>query len=221
MTKHIALLGGTFDPIHIGHLRMAVELRLAGFDEVRLIPNSVPPHREQPKASAQQRLAMVQLACDQLEQQGISGIIADDIELKRDQPSYSVATLELLREKLPEDTALSWVIGDDAWESLHSWHRISEFLPLANLVIINRGHENQFSVDTLQGQWLKQHGIALDNLLECRNGKLIRLNWRLLDVSATYLRSLLAQGQGAQLLTPDVVLNYIAEHKLYQLDRKP
>lgn len=221
MTKHIALLGGTFDPIHIGHLRMAVELRLAGFDEVRLIPNSVPPHREQPKASAQQRLAMVQLACDQLEQQGISGIIADDIELKRDQPSYSVATLELLREKLPEDTALSWVIGDDAWESLHSWHRISEFLPLANLVIINRGHENQFSVDTLQGQWLKQHGIALDNLLECRNGKLIRLNWRLLDVSATYLRSLLAQGQGAQLLTPDVVLNYIAEHQLYQLDRKP
>jgi nicotinate-nucleotide adenylyltransferase len=216
--KKIALLGGTFDPIHIGHLRMAVELRLAGFDEVRLIPNSVPPHREQPKASAQQRLAMVQLACDQLVQQGMTGIIADDIELKREQPSYSVATLEQLREQLPVDTALSWVIGDDAWESIHSWHRINEFLALANLVIINRGHENQFSVDTLQGQWLKQHATELDNLLECRNGKLIRLNWRLLDVSATYLRSLLAQGQGAQLLTPDVVLNYIAQHKLYQLD---
>jgi len=221
MTKHIALLGGTFDPIHIGHLRMAVELRLAGFDEVRLIPNNVPPHREQPKASAQQRLAMVQLACSQLEQQGMTNIIADDIELKRDQPSYSVATLELLRQQLPKDTALSWVIGDDAWHSIHSWHRISEFLALANLVIINRGHENQFSADTLQGQWLKQHGIELDNLLECRNGKLIRLNWRLLDVSATYLRSLLAQGQGAQLLTPDLVLNYIAEHQLYQFDRKP
>ena len=219
--KHIALLGGTFDPIHIGHLRMAVELRLAGFDEVRLIPNSVPPHREQPRASAQQRLAMVQLACRQLEQQGMNGIIADDIELKRDKPSYSVATLELLRETLPAEAALSWVIGDDAWKSIHSWHRISDFLSLANLVIINRGHENQFSVDTLQGQWLKQHGTELDNLLECRNGKLIRLNWRLLDVSATYLRSLLAQGQGAQLLTPDVVLNYIAEQKLYQLDRKP
>lgn len=216
--KKIALLGGTFDPIHIGHLRMAVELRLAGFDEVRLIPNSVPPHREQPKASAQQRLAMVQLACDQLAEQGMTGIIADDIELKREQPSYSVATLEQLREQLPVDTALSWVIGDDAWESIHSWHRINEFLALANLVIINRGHENQFSVDTLQGQWLKQHATELDNLLECRNGKLIRLNWRLLDVSATYLRSLLAQGQGAQLLTPDVVLNYIAQHKLYQLD---
>ena len=221
MNKHIALLGGTFDPIHIGHLRMAVELRLAGFDEVRLIPNNVPPHREQPSASAEQRLAMVQIACQQLAQQGMAGIIADDIELKRAQPSYSISTLELLREQLPSDTALSWVIGDDAWESIHSWHRINEFLPLANLVIINRGHENQFSVDTLQGQWLKQHGIELDNLLECRNGKLIRLNWRLLDVSATYLRSLLAQGQGAQLLTPDVVLNYIAEQNLYQLDRKP
>lgn len=221
MTKHIAILGGTFDPIHIGHLRMAVELRLAGFDEVRLIPNNVPPHREQPSASAEQRLAMVQIACQQLAQQGMTGIVADDIELKRDKPSYSISTLELLREQLPNDTALSWVIGDDAWESIHKWHRISEFLPLANLVIINRGHENQFSVDTLQGQWLKQHGIELDNLLECRNGKLIRLNWRLLDVSATYLRSLLAQDQGAQLLTPDVVLNYIAEQKLYQLDRKP
>jgi nicotinate-nucleotide adenylyltransferase len=221
--KHIALLGGTFDPIHIGHLRMAVELRLAGFDEVRLIPNKVPPHRQQPKASARHRLAMVQLACHHLTQQCIAGepltgIVADDIELKRDQLSYSVATLELLRQQLPKDTALSWVMGDDAWDSMHQWHRIDEFLSLANLVIINRGHENQFSVDTLQGQWLKQHAIELDNLLECTNGKLIRLNWRLLDVSATYLRSLLAQGQGAQLLTPDVVLNYIAEYQLYQLD---
>ncbi len=218
MSKHIALLGGTFDPIHIGHLRMAVELRLAGFDEVRLIPNSVPPHREQPKASAEHRLNMVQLACENLAQQGMTGIMADNIELKRDQPSYSVATLELLRKKLPENTALSWVIGDDAWESIHSWHRINELLPLANLVIINRGHENQFSVDTLQGQWLKQHATELDNLLECTHGKLIRLNWRLLDVSATYLRGLLAQGNGAQLLTPDVVLNYIAEYQLYKFE---
>jgi nicotinate-nucleotide adenylyltransferase len=215
MTKHIAILGGTFDPIHIGHLRMAIELRLAGFDEVRLIPNNVPPHREQPKASAEHRLAMVRLACEHLTQ---SGIVVDDIELKRDQPSYSIATLELLRQPLPKDTALSWVIGDDAWDSLHKWHRIEEFLPLANLVIINRGHENQFSVDTLQGQWLKQHATELDNLLECTNGKLIRLNWRLLDVSATYVRLLLAQNLGAQLLTPDVVLNYIAEYQLYKLD---
>lgn len=215
MKKHIALLGGTFDPIHIGHLRMAIELRLAGFDEVRLIPNNVPPHREQPKASAEHRLAMVQLACEHLTQ---SGIVVDDIELKREQPSYSVATLELLRQQLPKETALSWVIGDDAWDSLHKWHRIEEFLPLANLVIINRGHENQFSVDTLQGQWLKQHATELDYLLECTNGKLIRLNWRLLDVSATYVRRLLAQNLGAQLLTPDVVLNYIAEYQLYKLD---
>lgn len=218
MTKHIALLGGTFDPIHIGHLRMAVELRLAGFDEVRLIPNSVPPHRPQPKASAEHRLNMVKLACESLAQQGMTGIIAEDIELRREQPSYSVATLEQLRQTLPESTALSWVIGDDAWESIHSWHRINEFLPLANLIIINRGHENQFSVDTLQGQWLKQHATELDNLLECTNGKLIRLNWRLLDVSATYLRGLLAQGNGAQLLTPNVVLDYIAECQLYKLD---
>ena len=216
--KHIAILGGTFDPIHIGHLRMAVELHLAGFDEVRLIPNNVPPHREQPKASAQQRLAMVQLACESLAQQGVSGIIADDIELKRDQPSYSVATLEELKKQLPENTALSWVIGDDAWESIHQWHRIDEFFGLANLVIINRGHENQFPYTTLQGQWLKQHATELDNLLECTNGKLIRLNWRLLDVSATYLRSLLAQGKGAQLLTPDAVLKYIAEYQLYKFD---
>jgi nicotinate-nucleotide adenylyltransferase len=215
MTKHIAILGGTFDPIHIGHLRMAIELRLAGFDEVRLIPNNVPPHREQPKASAEHRLAMVRLACEHLTQ---SGIVVDDIELKRDQPSYSIATLEFLKQLLPKDTALSWVIGDDAWDSLHKWHRIEEFLPLANLVIINRGHENQFSVDTLQGQWLKQHATELDNLLECTNGKLIRLNWRLLDVSATYVRRLLAQNLGAQLLTPDVVLNYIAEYQLYKLD---
>jgi nicotinate-nucleotide adenylyltransferase len=203
-------------------------LRLAGFDEVRLIPNSVPPHRDQPKASAEHRLAMVRLACEHLAyehlacenlaQQGITGIVADDIELKREEPSYSIATLELLREQLPKNTALSWVIGDDAWESIHNWHRISEFLSLANLVIINRGHENQFSVDTLQAEWLKEHATELDNLLECTNGKLIRLNWRLLDVSATYLRSLLVQGQGAQLLTPEVVLNYIAEHQLYQLD---
>ena len=218
MTQHIALLGGTFDPIHTGHLRIAIELRLAGFDEVRLIPNNVPPHREQPKASAKHRLAMVQLACDMLSQQGVTNIIADDIELKRDQPSYSIATLEALRSQLPSDTALSWIVGDDAWESIHQWHRIDEILSLANLVIINRGSEKQYSQDTLQGQWLKQHATELDNLIECPAGKIKRLNLRLLDISATYLRSLLAQGQGAQLLTPETVLNYIAEHQLYKLD---
>ena len=148
----------------------------------------------------------------------MKGIIADEIELKRDQPSYSVATLELLQEQLGKETKLSWVIGDDAWKSIDQWHRIDEFLALANLVIINRGHDNQFPDDSLQGQWLKQHATALDNLLECSNGKLIRLNWRLLDVSATYLRELLTQGNGAQLLTPDVVINYIAENQLYKLD---
>src|SRR5690554_7577031 len=93
---HWALLGGTFDPIHIGHLRIAIQLREMGFDKVLLIPNRIPPHRPQPQANGEHRLAMLKLSCEDL-----SGVVACDIELEREELSYSAITVKALRETYP------------------------------------------------------------------------------------------------------------------------
>lgn len=102
MTKRIGLLGGTFDPVHIGHLRSALEVADAlALDELRLLPNFRPPHRDTPQVAAEQRLEMVRVAVE-----GISPLVVDDRELKRDKPSYTIDTLELMRAELAADDPL-------------------------------------------------------------------------------------------------------------------
>lgn len=107
MTKRIGLLGGTFDPVHIGHLRSALEVADAlALDELRLLPNFRPPHRDTPQVAAEQRLEMVRVAVE-----GISPLVVDDRELKRDKPSYTIDTLELMRAELAADDPLFLLLG--------------------------------------------------------------------------------------------------------------
>ncbi|PPD32864.1 MAG: nicotinic acid mononucleotide adenylyltransferase, partial [Methylomonas sp.] len=127
----IGIFGGTFDPVHYGHLRSALEVKeLFGLDEVRLIPCYQPPHRDQPKASATMRLQMLQQAINHE-----PGLVVDSRELNRAGPSYMVDTLKSLREEFSEQTLLLF-IGSDAFENLTSWHRWQQLFDYAHLVVL-------------------------------------------------------------------------------------
>lgn len=134
MGKRIGLFGGTFDPVHIGHMRSAVEMaEQFALDELRLLPNARPPHRETPQVSAAQRLAMVERAVA-----GVERLTVDPRELRRDKPSYTIDTLESVRAELAADDQLFMLIGWDAFCGLPTWHRWEALLDHCHIVVLQR-----------------------------------------------------------------------------------
>ena len=131
--RPMGIFGGTFDPIHYGHLRSAFELLQAlDLGEIRFIPSAQPPHRDSTSAAPELRLRMVEVAVE-----GQAGFTVDDLEFRRDGPSYSVDTLEALRAEHAE-TSLCLIVGMDAYLGLTSWHRWDEILDLAHIVVAHR-----------------------------------------------------------------------------------
>jgi nicotinate-nucleotide adenylyltransferase len=205
------MLGGTFDPIHAGHLRSAVELREAlALDEVRFVPCHVPPHRGAPLANAEQRLQMLELAlADE------PGLRIDARELARSAPSYSIDTLTELRAELGAQCALSLIVGMDAFAQLHSWQRWQELLDYAHIVVIAR-----------PGSTLPQTGAVADLLRAKRSeasvlkqmshGRIASIELTPLPISATTIRELIQRGHSPRYLLPDAVWNYIRAQRLYQ-----
>jgi nicotinate-nucleotide adenylyltransferase len=195
-TQHSALavgvFGGTFDPIHYGHLRF--------------IPAAAPPHRPPPQASAAQRLAMVELAI-----RGLPGLRADDRELQRGGLSYTVLTLESLRAELGK-TPLCLLIGADQFRSFETWHRWQEIPALAHLVVLNRP-------GTLFGTlpaWARARACEDFRFLrEAPAGQLAFLSVSPQDISATRIRAALARGESVQGLLPEAVLDYIRTNQVY------
>lgn len=204
----IAILGGTFDPIHIGHLRVAVRLRDSGFDKVLLVPNRVPPHRAQPQASGDDRLNMLQLSLT-----GLNGIEASDIELTQDGTSYSARTVEQLRTQYP-DAALTWVMGNDAWNGFDRWHKPEQVLANANILVISRPGEEARD-DAWLGQLRQEKSCTLNELQHSPHGRVCHQAWPELDISASDLRQAIKQGDNIAFLTPQPVLEYIQKHHLY------
>lgn len=211
MNKRIGLLGGTFDPIHFGHLRGALEatecLRL---DELRLVPNARPPHRDQPGATPEQRLAMVRLAVD-----NGSDLRVDDRELKRDRLSYSVETLESLRSELGDTVTLFMIIGWDAFGGLPGWHRWEELLELSNLVVLQRPDYDPELPEVLK-DLLAARSVSDPASANASAGQIICLSQTPLAISATHIRELVAANRSPRFLLPDAVLEYIETHGLYR-----
>lgn len=208
---HWAILGGTFDPVHIGHLRIALQLRGAGFDRVLMMPNRIPPHRPSPQASTEQRLAMLRLAT-----QDLDGIEISDIELRRDDCSYSAITLENLHQEHP-NTRFTWAMGTDAWIGFDRWFRADQILEMANLLVINRPGERQTMAHWQQQQWLNRQAEP-GELLSSQAGRICQQTWPGLDISATGLRHAIQQGDNIKFLTPDPVLEYLIQQQLYRND---
>lgn len=210
MARLVGIFGGTFDPVHNAHLRVALDVAEAGdLDQVRLIPCHIPPHRDTPEVTAARRLEMLSLgAADE------PRFVVDDRELRRDMPSYTVDTLRGLREAFPDDV-LCLLLGADSFHGLPRWHRWQELSDLAHLVIMERPATGTEMPESL-GRWLP--GRQADDWAQLRRtqaGLVLFQTVTQLDISATELRRRLAVGGSGRYLMPDAVWRYIQEHGLY------
>ncbi len=207
----IGILGGTFDPIHYGHLRPALEaLEGLNLAEVRFIPCHQPVHRGPPRATPEQRLAMLAEAIA-----GQPGLVADRRELRRRGPSYMADTLDSLRDELG-DTPLCLLLGADAFDDLHRWRRWREIPELAHLVILHRPGAPSMRPSVLEKLIERRRLRRVEALAERPAGGVLFKQVTQLDISATQIRRLLAQGNSARYLLPESVLAFIHRHRLYQ-----
>lgn len=196
MTRPLAIFGGTFDPIHLGHLSVAWEASELLDAEVRLMPASVPPHRPLPLANARQRVAMLRAA---LQEQ--SRLTLDTRELERSGPSYTIDTLTELRKE-EGGRSLVLLMGADAFAGLPSWHRWRELFDVAHIGVLSRpGVEVTWSDELLAeiGPRLIEDAATLRALPA---GKVIELSVTPLEISATRIRELLAEGRDPRYLLP-------------------
>ena len=206
----IGIFGGTFDPIHYGHLRTAFEmLQALRFSEVRFIPSGDPPHRGKTFAAADVRLEMVRVAV-----QGQPGFTVDECELTRDGPSYTIDTLSLLREEQP-DASLGLIVGMDAFLGLTSWHRWDEILDLAHIVVAHRPGWRAPDIGEL-GEMITAHGThRVDDLHGNRHGYIHIHAVTQLEIASTEIRDLIAAGRDPRFLMPDTVRDVIVDSGCY------
>ncbi|GAA4347539.1 nicotinate-nucleotide adenylyltransferase [Kangiella taiwanensis] len=207
------ILGGTFDPVHFGHLRMTQEM-LNRFPaaKVSLMPAAYPPHRPQPGASPQQRIEMLQLVVGKYPQLSV-----DTRELEREEPSYSVVTLREIREEIGED-CLVFLMGTDAFAKLNEWYEWQELITLTNILVVGRP-SSQLPSDGEVAEFYERYAIAdLDELPEHRSGKVGFCQMPQLDISSTYIREQINQGFSPRFLLPDAIIDYMNQHGLYGLN---
>ena len=201
MTRRLGVLGGTFDPIHYGHLDAAAAARAAlALDEVLIVPSHAPPHRPAtPHATEFHRFALAALAID-----GLDGYRVSDMELRRQGPSYTIATLRALHDAGWTPSQLFFILGADAFAELATWHKYPEVLDAANFAIVARP------------------GAALDAAIDRVPGARARLGRTLFpvpamtrDVSSTAIRARLAARQSIDELVPVSIARHILAHNLY------
>ncbi|MBT8765410.1 nicotinate-nucleotide adenylyltransferase [Metapseudomonas boanensis] len=211
MGKRIGLFGGTFDPVHIGHLRGALEVaEQFAFDELRLVPSARPPHRDTPQVSAKDRLEMVRLAVE-----GVPPLLVDDRELKRDRPSWTIDTLESVRSELAADDQLFLLVGWDAFCGLPTWHRWNELLEYCHILVLQRPDADSEAPEALR-DLLAARSAADPQSIQGASGQIAFVWQTPLAVSATQIRQSLAEGRSVRFLVPDSVLAYIHAHGLYR-----
>ncbi len=206
----IGILGGTFDPIHYGHLRPAAQVLLAlDLAEIRFVPTARPPHRKPPEASYEHRLHMVELAVASHDR-----LRVDDRESRIAGPSYTVHTLESLRAELGEQP-LCLLIGSDAFRGIESWYQWWRLLQLANIVIMERPGSPMSTVTQLP-PWAQEHVCRnRDELAGNPSGMLWLQHVDPQDISASRIRVMIENGQSIAGLVPDVVWDYIRRNRLY------
>ena len=208
MLKPIGIFGGTFDPVHYGHLRLGLELlRQIDLQEIRLIPLYTPVHRAAPIASASQRLEMLQLAISDAR-----GLMVDDRELIRRGISYSIDTVRSLREEYPQQP-ICLIIGMDAFRILDTWRDWSSFLKMAHLIIVDRPGPQAESLRPILAELLRSHQSQdPQSLTATTAGAIIKISAPLLEISSTYIRELIRAGDSINRLS-----NTNASHKIAPL----
>jgi nicotinate-nucleotide adenylyltransferase len=205
------VFGGTFDPVHKGHIESVCAVaRLLGDVDVYLVPCQIPAHRPTPAASPEARLKMLQLAVASQDR-----IFVDDCELRRGGTSYTFDTLSGFREKLGESGSLLFLMGRDSWVTLPGWHRWEELTDLAHLLVLERPGPDQGSPDVLR-TWCKSRQVQdPKDMMDSPSGKVCFLSLDQINVSASRLRDRIAKGSSIEGNVNPLVMNYIRQHNLY------
>ena len=211
IAKPIGIFGGTFDPIHNGHLRVALDvLEQLEIAEIRFVLSRQPPHRIRPGATPEQRLTMLRYAIQEQ-----PGFVLDDRELHRSGPSYMVDTLSSLRCELVR-TPLCLLLGLDAFRELHTWYHWQTIPELANLLVLYRPGHHPSDIPLELRQWMSTNQVS--DALELQvnlAGRVLFLPVTQLAISATLIRERIAQRGSPRYLLPEAVYHYIREHHLY------
>lgn len=211
----IGIFGGTFDPIHFGHLRLAEEMAEAlCLASVRFIPAGTPPHRTRPRTDAHLRLEMVRLAIA-----GNPHFVLDDREVGLPRLSYTVETLTSLRAEVGPDQPLCLLLGADAFLGLTSWHRWQDLFTLAHIAVAHRPGFPQSTwkdamPEALRAELERRMAHAQD-LTSCAAGLIVTRPITALDISATHIRDTLRAARSPRYLLPNAVLDYIQSNHLY------
>lgn len=208
MRRLICLFGGTFDPVHYGHLKPLNELQqYLAADAVYVLPASIPPHRPAPQASSEQRQNMLQLALREY-----PGFILDSRELERSGPSWTVLTLQSFRQQYP-DASLCLVMGSDAFNGLSSWYHWQQIPQLANIIVIERAGMKTAK----RPDWATEHLVRdVDSLRESKSSSILYVSLKGYDISATEIRQRMAQKLDVTGMLPDNVIDYIRQNGIYQ-----
>ena len=213
-TGALGIFGGTFDPVHIAHLRLAEEARQGlGLAAVRWIPAGQPYHRNAPQVAAEHRLAMVRLAVADN-----PAFEVDPAEVRSGQPSYTVPTLERLRAEVGPQRPLVLLLGADAFAGIPSWHRWQDLFALAHLAVAHRpGYPlTATELPPPLAAELQRRQATSDALATAPAGAIVPFAMTPLAVSSTHIRSLLAAGDSVRYLIHPDVAAYLAAHRLYQ-----
>ena len=208
--RPIGIFGGTFDPIHYGHLRTALELKeTLALEQVRFVPCANPPHRATPMTDGAVRLKLVKAAI-----RGEPGFVADERELEREGPSYTVDTLESFRADYPK-RSLCLLLGMDAFLNLPSWHRWQELLSLAHIVVAHRPGWRVPDVGTL-GELLRDRRTAAATELRASPAGRVHVQpVTQLEIASTDLRAAIRAGLDPKFLMPDRVRKIILDTECY------
>lgn len=214
MAAPVLLYGGSFDPVHRAHIAtVKAALNQLAPRELRVIPCHIPPHKSPTHASAEQRLAMLNIAFA-----GLDNVIIDTRELQRQEISYTYHTLVTLRQELTPDTSLCFILGWDSWRNFSTWHRWQDILTLVNLILVRR--PGAYATATPAGElvlarYFDQHQVDIAALPASPAGKIAIMDTPEQDIASCDIRQRLSQGLSVNgLVTPEVT-RYIAQHKLY------
>lgn len=211
LNKPIGILGGTFDPIHKGHIEIAKKVyEQLDLAEIRFIPCKQPLLKNDAQASTKQRVDLLKIACEPFPE-----FVIDEREIKRESPSYMVETLMSLRSELPQ-TPLCLIMGIDAYAELPRWYQWEKIITLAHLIIINRPHYSLPDTPILNDFYRQHHSNKNSAIHEKIAGFILTLTLPPLPYASRDIRQQISQGKNLEEALPPGVWQYIKKHGLYQ-----
>jgi nicotinate-nucleotide adenylyltransferase len=215
-SARLGILGGTLDPVHVGHVETALAARDAlALDRVLLLPSRVPPHRtQQPSAPPFHRFAMAALAVN-----GIAGLEVSDLELTAPGPSYTASTLDRLHASGVRATQIFFILGADAFAEIETWNRYPRVLDLANFVVVSRpGYDTQGIVERLPALAARFAPLSSARSAAVSDPRIFSLTAATPDVSSTDVRRRLRTSESVAGLLPEAVERHIRQHRLYLVE---